>query len=73
MKLYELKRDLNTQITESINSATQETILPSLQSSLSGLNSGLGTNVDSRPNRLSRNTEGKNTKVLGEIPETQSK
>ena len=55
-KLYELKRDLNTHITESISSAIiQVTILPSL----SGLNSGLGTNVDSRSSRLSRNTEGK--------------
>ena len=58
-KLDELKRALNTQITESINSAIQETTLPSLQNSLSGLNSGLGTNVDSRSSRLSRNTEGK--------------
>ena len=57
-KLDELKRDLNTQITESINSAIQETILPSLQNSLSDLNSGLGTNVDSRSSRLSRNKEG---------------
>ena len=30
-KLDGLKRDLNTQTTESINSAIQETILPSLQ------------------------------------------
>ena len=58
-KLDELKRDLNTQITESMNSAIQETILPLLQNSLSGLISGLGTNVDSRSSRLSRNTEGK--------------
>ena len=58
-KLDELKRDLNTQITKSINSVIQKTILLSLQNSLSGLNSGLGTNVDSRSSRLSRNTEGK--------------
>ena len=58
-KLDELKRDLNTQITESINSAIQKTILPSLQNSLSGPNSGLGTNVDARSSRLSRNTEDK--------------
>ena len=58
-KLDEHKRDLNTQITESISSAIQETILPSSQNSLSGLNSGLGTNVDSRSSRLNRNTEGK--------------
>ena len=49
----------DTQNTESISSAIQETILPSLQKSFSGLNSGLGTNVDSRSSRLSRNIEGK--------------
>ena len=54
-----LKRDMNTQTTESIRSAIQETILPSLQNSLSGLNSGLVTNVDPRSSRLSRNTEDK--------------
>ena len=58
-KIDELKRNLDTQITESINSAIQDSILPSIQSSLSGQNSGLGTNVDSRSSRLSRNTEGK--------------
>ena len=58
-KIAELKRNLDTQITESINSAIQDSILPSIQSSLSGQNSGLGTNVDSRSSRLSRNTEGK--------------
>ena len=58
-KLDELKRDLNTQITESINSAINETILPSLQSSLSGQNSRFGTFVDSRSSRLSRNTESR--------------
>ena len=57
-KLDEFKRELNTQITESICSAIQETIHP-LQMSMSGLNSGLGTNVDSRSSRLSRSTEGK--------------
>ena len=57
--LEEIERALNTQITESMNTAIQETILPSLQTSLSGLNSGLGTNVDSRSSRLSRNTEGR--------------
>ena len=58
-KLDELKRYLNTQITESISSAIQETVRPSLQILLSGQNSGLGTNVDSRSSRLSRNSEGK--------------
>ena len=58
-KLDELKRDLNTQNTESISSAIHETVRLSLQNSLSGQNSGLGTNVDSRSSRLSRNTEGK--------------
>ena len=58
-KLDELKRDLNTQITDSISSAIQETILLPLQTSLSGLIGGLGTNVDSRSSRLSRNTEGR--------------
>ena len=58
-KLDELKRNLNTQITESINSAIHDSILPSIQNSLSGQNSGLGTNVDSRSSRLSRNTEGR--------------
>ena len=55
----ELKRNLDTPITESINSAIHDSILPSIQNSLSGQNSGLGTNVDSRSSRLSRNTEGK--------------
>ena len=58
-KLDELRRDFNTQIPESINSEIQETILPSLQKLLSGLNSVLGTNVDSRSSQLSRNTEGR--------------
>ena len=58
-KIDELKRNLDTQITESINSAIHDSILPSVQNSLSGQNSGLGTNVDSRSRRLSRNTEGK--------------
>ena len=58
-KIDELKRNLDTQITESINSAIHDSILPSIQRSLSGQNSGLGTNVDSRSSRLSRNTEGK--------------
>ena len=58
-KIAELKRNLDTQITESINSAIHDSILPSIQNSLSGQNSGLGTNVDSRSSRLSRNTEGK--------------
>ena len=58
-KMDELRRNLDTQITESINSAIPDSILPSIQNSLSGQNSGLGTNVDSRSSRLSRNTEGK--------------
>ena len=58
-KMDELKRNLDTQITESINLAIHDSILPSIQNSLSGQNSGLGTNVDSRSSRLSRNTEGK--------------
>ena len=58
-KIDELKRNLDTQITESINSAIHDSILPSIQNSFSGQNSGLGTNVDSRSGRLSRNTEGK--------------
>ena len=58
-KIDELKRNLDTQITESINSAIHDSILPSIQNSLSGQHSGLGTNVDSRSSRLSRNTEGK--------------
>ena len=58
-KMDELRRNLDTQITESINSAIHDSILPSIQNSLSGQNSGLGTNVDSRSSRLSRNTEGK--------------
>ena len=57
-KIDELKRNLDTQITESINSAIHDSILPSIQNSLSGQNSGLGANVDSRSSRLSRNTEG---------------
>ena len=66
-KIDELKRNLDTQITESINSAIHDSILPSIQNSLSGQNSGLGANVDSRSSRLSRNTEGKNNKVFGKI------
>ena len=58
-KKDELKKNLDTQITESINSAIHDSTLPSIQNSLSGQNSGLGTNVDSRSSRLSRNTEGK--------------
>ena len=58
-KIDELKRNLDAQSTESINSAIHNSILPSIQNSLSGQNSGLGTNVDSRSSRLSRNTEGK--------------
>ena len=58
-KMDELKKNLNTQITESINSAILDSIPPSIQNSLSGQNSWLGTNVDSRSSRLTRNTEGK--------------
>ena len=46
-KMDELRRNLDTQITESINSAIHDSILPSIQNSLSGQNSGFGTNVDS--------------------------
>ena len=58
-KLDELKRNLNCQITDSINSAIHDSILPSIQNSLSGQNSGLETNVYSKSSRLSRNTEGR--------------
>ena len=58
-KLDELKRDLTTQITESLNSAIHETVLSTLQSSLSGQISRFGTNVDSRSSGLSRKTEGR--------------
>ena len=58
-KIDELKRDLNTQITDSINSVIHDSILPSIQKSLSGQTSGLETNVYSRSSRLSRNTEGR--------------
>ena len=58
-KLDEFKRDLNTQITDSINSVIHDSKLPAIQNSLSGQNSGLETNVDSRSSRLSRNTEGR--------------
>ena len=58
-KMDELKRNLDTQITESNNSAIHDSILPSIQNSLSGQNSGIGTNVDSRSSGLSRITEGK--------------
>ena len=56
-KLDELKKDLHIQITESINSAIHETILPSLQNSFSSQNRRFRTNVDSRSSRLSRNTD----------------
>ena len=65
-KIDELKRNLDTQITESINSAIHDSILPSIQNSLSGQNSGLGANVDSRSSRLSRNTEGKKQQSVWE-------
>ena len=39
-KMDELKRNLDTQITESINLAIHDSILPSIQNSLSGQNSG---------------------------------
>ena len=58
-KIDELKRNSDTQITESINSAIHDSILPSIQNSSSGQNSGLGKNADSKSSRLSRNTEGK--------------
>ena len=48
-KIDELKRDLNTQITDSIKSVIHDSILPSIQNSLSEPNSGLETNVDSSP------------------------
>ena len=57
MKVDEMKRDLNLQIMKSINSPIHETILPSLQSSLSVQNSRFETNVDSTSSRQSRNTE----------------
>ena len=65
-KIDELKRNLDTQITESINSAIHDSILPSIQNSLSGQNSGLGANVDSRSSSLSRNTEGKKQQSVWE-------
>ena len=57
MKVDEMKRDLNIQIMKSINSPIHETILPSLQSTLSVQNSRFETNVDSTSSRQSRNTE----------------
>ena len=64
--LDELKTDLNMQIMESEKSPIHETILPSLQSSLSGQNSRFGTNVDSRSSRLSRNTESRKHRSASE-------
>ena len=70
-KMDEPKKNLDTQITESINSAIHDSILPSIQNSLSGQNSGLGTIVDSRSSRLSRNAEGK--KHQGALENTQNR
>ena len=61
-KLDELKRDLIMQLMESINSAIHETMLPSLQSCVSGQNCSFGTIAYSGSIRLSRNAEGRKPK-----------
>ena len=58
-KMEELKRDLNSQIAETINSLISERILPNIQNTSSSQNPVFREEVDHRSNRLSRTTEGK--------------
>ena len=56
-RIEELKRDLNSQIIESINSALNEKMLPSIQNTLGSQRPGFREGVDHRSSRFSRTTE----------------
>ena len=58
-KIGELRRDLNSQIVETINSAINEKILPNIQNTLCSQNPVTREEVDHRSSRLNRTTEGK--------------
>ena len=59
-RIEELKRDLNSQVIESINSAINEKILPSIQNTLGSQRPGFLEDMDHRSSKLSRTTEAKN-------------
>ena len=48
-KLNELKRDLNTQILDSINSAMNEKVFPAIQNTICSQMNGFGGNVTTGP------------------------
>ena len=59
-KMEELKRDLNSQIAETINSLISERILPNIQNTSSSQNPVFREEVDHRSSRLSRKYAWKN-------------
>ena len=58
-KMDELKRDLNTQIVDTIISVIDEEILPNIQNTMTSQNPVFREEVDHRSSRLSRIAEGK--------------
>ena len=58
-KMEELKRNLNSQIAETIISLISERILPNIQNTSSSQNPVFWEEVDHRSSRLTRTTEGK--------------
>ena len=58
-KMDEVKRDLNTQIVDTINSVISEEILPNIQNTMTSQNPVFREEVDHRSSRLSRIAEGK--------------
>ena len=65
-KLEELKRDLNSQISESITAEIIEKKLPSFQNTIKAQETGIQAEVDQRVRGLSRNTECKIAKSTWE-------
>ena len=70
IKLNKQKRDLNSQILDSINSATNERFLPVIQKTIGSQMTMLARNVDHRSGRQDRTADVRNSKnVWGIHPE----
>ena len=61
-KMEELKRDLNSQIAETINSLINERNLPNIQITMTNQNSVFREEMDQRSGRLNRTTGEKNAR-----------
>ena len=58
-KIDELRRELNSQLVDAINSAITEKVLPDIRNIVTSQNPVFREEVDHRSSRLSRTTEGK--------------